>query len=210
MAGEWARRKTSNIGLLSVPLLVAGSIALSGCGKSSSTPTTISYRQVGICKSYETPASTQTAKADEGFAVFKFESIDNSKNGSSFYFDPERIYVNQSSPEQLKGNVYNWVRRFFNPDPRIGTALGVKYLKATTVANGEKLDDVGFALIPLATNNPTAGPEFDKSNFKIAYDTGTGERGNIESVSEGILVTKTNPPDTSYTVVEDCKELPFK
>lgn len=200
--------KTSNI-LLSVPLLVAGSIALSGCGKSSS-PTTISYRQVGICKSYVTQASTQTAKADEGFAIFKIESIDNSKNGSSFYFDPERLYVNQSSPEQMKGNVYSWIRRFFSPDPRIGTALGVKYITATTVPNGAKIDDVGYALIPLATNNPTGGPDSNKYNFKVVYDTGTGDRGNIESVSEGILITKTNPPDTNYAVVEDCKDLQLK
>jgi hypothetical protein len=202
--------KTSSTCLVSIPLLVAGSIALSGCGKTAN-PTTIAYRQVGICKSYVTEAGTEEkAKSDEGFAVFKIETIDNSSNGSAFYFDPQRLYVNQSDPETLKKNVYSWVRRFINPDPRIGKALAVKYIAATTIGKGEKLDDVGFWLIPLGINNPTGGPDADKYNFKVVYDTGTGDRGNIESVSEGILIQKTNPPDAAYSIIENCKELPLK
>jgi hypothetical protein len=203
--------KTSSTCIASIPLLVAGSIALSGCGRSSSTPTTISYRQVGICTSYVTESGTEEkAKTDEAFAVFKIEAVDNSKNGTFFNFDPQRLYVNQSDPETLKKNVYSWVRRFVNPDPRIGKALSVKYITSTNISKGEKLDDVGYALIPLATNNPTGGPDADKLNFKVTFDTGTGDRGNIESVAEGILITKTNPPDTAYSITENCKDLPLK
>ena len=61
---------------------------------------------------------------------------------------------------------------------------------------GEKLDDAGFAVIPLATNNPTGGPESEALNFKLDYDTGTSERGSTQSVSEGMIMTKTNPPDS--------------
>ena len=88
--------------------------------------------------------------------------------------------------------------------------LGHEIRYPTDVAKGEKLDDVGFFPIPLATNNPTGGPEADKYNFKVVYDTGTGDRGNIESVSEGILIEKTNPPDATYSIIENCKELPLK
>lgn len=202
--------KTSNIGILSVPLLIAGS-ALSGCGQHSSTPTTIAYHQVGICKSYTTPSGAEEkAKTDEGFAIFKIEFVDNTKNGDLFNFDPERFYINQSNAEQRKGNVYAWNCRFVNPDPRFGKAMGIKYITSATIKKGERVDDAGFALVPLAINNPTGGPEADALNFKFDYDTGTNERGNIESVSEGILFDKTNPPDTKYTVVEDCKDLPLK
>ena len=197
--------KVSTRAILSVPLLAAGSIALSGCGQHS-TPTTISYHQVGICKSYETPSGTQLAKTDEGFAIFKIESIDNSKNGNSFYLDPERFYVNQSTAEQ-KGNIYAQNRRFINPDPKIGNALGVKYVATTTFAKGEKVDDVGFALIPLGTNNPSGGSLADQYNFKVTYDTGSGDRGGFDSVAEGIQIVKTNPPDTKYPIIENCKEL---
>jgi hypothetical protein len=89
-------------------MLVAGSIVLSGCGRSSSNPTNISYRQIGICKGYETPAGPITAAANEGFAVFKIESVDNTKYGSSFSLTPERLYVNQSTPAQAAGNLWNW------------------------------------------------------------------------------------------------------
>jgi len=199
--------KLSKTSILSVPLLAAGAIALSGCGKSG-TPTTITYRQIGICQSYETSA-VQHPKAGEGFGVFKIVSVDNSNNSSAFYFDPVRFYVNQSKPED-KGNIYKRDQRFMIPDARIGPALGVKYVDKITVPKGEKVEDVGFILIPLALNNPTQGPEADKVNFDVTFDTGSGERGGFESVAEGIKIVKTNPPDTKYTVIEDCKELPLK
>lgn len=61
--------------------------------------------------------------------------------------------------------------------------MGVKYITTVAIPAGQKLDDVGFALVPLSINNPTGGPEADALNFKLAYDTGTNERGNIESVN---------------------------
>ena len=65
-------------------MLVAGSLVLSGCGLGSSNSTNIFYRPVGICKGYESPAGPITAGANKGFAVFKIESVDNTKYGSSF------------------------------------------------------------------------------------------------------------------------------
>jgi hypothetical protein len=200
--------KPSTISILSVPLLAAGAIALSGCGKSG-TPTTITYHQIGICKSFVTAGTPQQPNAGEGFAVFKIDSVDNSNNGSAFYFDPVRFYVNQSTAEE-KGNIYKRNQRFMNADTRIGPALGVKYVEKITIPKGEKVDDVGFVLIPLGLNNPSGGPEADKWNFDVTFDTGSGERGGFESVAEGIKIVKTNPPDTKYTVIENCKELPFK
>jgi hypothetical protein len=200
--------KPSTISILSVPLLAAGSIALSGCGQHASKPTVITYHQVGICKSYETSA-VQNAKPDEGFGVFKIESVDNSNNGSSFYFDPVRFYVNQSTKEQ-QGNIYAQNRRFMVPDLRIGEALGVKYVDKITIPNGGKVDDVGFILIALGTNNPSAAAGGDPLNFNVTFDTGTGDRGGFDSVAEGIQIVKTNPPDTKYTIIENCKELPLK
>ena len=205
--------KTSTLGFLSVPLLITGSIALSGCGRSTSAPTLVSYHQVGVCKAYDTPNGTEEAKANEAFAIFKIETVDNSKYNDVFNFDPGRFYVNQSNSQQMSGNqyehgsVYSWNRRFVNKDPRFGKALGVKYVADATIPKGEKIDGVGFAVIPLATNNPTGGPEADKLNFQLAYDTGTSDRGSVQSINEGMILTKTNAGDAKYTVVENCKEL---
>ena len=121
--------KTSTISILSVPLLAAGSIALSGCGRSTSAPTTIAYHQVGICKGYQTQGTAEEkAGSNDAFAVFKIESIDNTKYNDLFNFDPGRFYVNQSNAEELKKNVYSWNCRFVNKDPRFGKAMGVKYV----------------------------------------------------------------------------------
>jgi len=201
--------KTSTKYFLSVPMLIAGAVALSGCGRSTSSPTTITYHQVGLCKSYETPAGTQQARANEGFAIFKIESVDNTKYNDEFKFDPGRFYVDQTTEEQKTKGIYGWDRRFVNKDPRIGKALGVKYVAEVNIPAGGKLDDPGFALIPLSTNNPTGRPEADKYNFQLIYDTGTEERGSIQSVSEGIIFVRTNAADTKWPIVENCKELPL-
>jgi hypothetical protein len=87
--------------------------------------------------------------------------------------------------------------------------MGVKYVAEVNVPAGGKLDDAGFALISLATNNPTGIPEADKYDFQLIYDTGSDDRGNIKSVSEGIIFVRTNPANTKWSVIENCKELSF-
>ena len=201
--------KASTKCFLSVPMLVAGSIALSGCGRSASTPTTITYHQVGVCKTYETPSGAQQAKNNEGFAIFKIESVDNTKYNNLFKFDPGRFYVDQTTVDGKPKGIYGWDRRFVNKDPRFGKAMGVKYVAEAEIQAGQKLEDAGFALIPLATNNPTGIPEADQYNFQLVYDTGSDDRGNMVSASEGIIFVRTNPTDTKWSVVEDCKELPL-
>src|ERR1700720_3157504 len=117
--------KTSNKAILSVPILVAWSIALSGCGKRSATnPTMISYSQVGVCKSY----ATQKAKPNEGFVIFKIETIDNAKQSDTFYLDPERLMVDQTTAEFQQKDISRRSRRFINADPRFAQAMGVKGL----------------------------------------------------------------------------------
>ena len=202
--------KISTMSFLSVPMLVAGSIALSGCGRSSSNPTNISYRQVGICKGYETPAGPITAAANEGFAVFKIESVDNTKYGSSFSLTPERLYVNQSTPAQEAGQVSNWNRRFVHSDPRFAQTMGFTSIPQTTIPAGKKLDINSVVIVPIGINNPSGGAEANQFSFELAYDSGNDERGNQQNVNEGIVFTKTNPPDTKWSVVENCKELSFK
>ena len=130
--------KTSTMCFLSVPMLVAGSVALSGCGGSSSNPTNISYRQVGICKGYETPAGPITAAANEGFAVFKIESVDNKKYGRSFFLTPERLYVNQSTPAQAAGQVSNWNCALCASRSEIRTDHGLYEHSANHYPGGQK------------------------------------------------------------------------
>jgi hypothetical protein len=199
--------KTSNIAFLSVPLLVAGSIALSGCGqRSAKNPTKISYSEVGICKSYATPTGSENAKPKEGFAIFKIETVDNAKQNSAFNLDPERFYVDQTPAGKTGMSLSFQSRRFMDANPRFAQAMGVTGLARTAFPANKKTDVNSFIIVPLALN-PTGGPEAVQTSFDLMYDTTTTE---AQWASNEIVTTKTNPADTKYTVTENCKELALK
>ena len=197
--------KTSNIAIWALPLLAAGPIALSGCGqRSASNPTTISYSEVGICKTYTTVAGTEEkAKSNEAFAVFKIESIDNTKPSSAFTFDPARFYVDQSTAEQRTKNLSFQKRRFMNPDPRFAKAMGMAAPELVSLKGGEKREVNGIIIVPVSTD---LGPEVD--SFDLVYDSTTAHEQTQSS--EGVVIAKTNPTGTKYTTVESCKELAMK
>jgi hypothetical protein len=202
--------ETPRLYFLAVPVLIAVSM-LSGCGKGSGQPTNISYRQVGVCKSYEGASGPVTLRAGEGYAVFKIETLDNTKSNKAFAFDPKLLYVDQSTPQQHAKQLWEWDRRFASTDSRIAQSLGISLAPDSTVPAGGKLDVNSFVVIPLGVNNPSGGPEADKLAFQLKYDSGTSENtasGQIR-VSEGMVFNKTNAADNS-TVVENCKELPLK
>jgi hypothetical protein len=106
--------KTSHIAIWTLPLLAAGTIALSGCGKrSNANPTTISYSQTGVCKTWTSQAGMEAkAKPNEIYAIFKIETVDNTKPSDIFTFDPQRLYVNQSTAQQMEKNLSFQFRQF--------------------------------------------------------------------------------------------------
>ena len=196
--------KTSNIAFLSVPMLVAGSIALSGCGKRSATnPTMISYSQVGVCKSY----ATQKAKPNEGFVIFKIETIDNAKQSDTFYLDPERLMVDQTTAEFQQKDISRRSRRFIDADPRFAQAMGVKGLARAAFPANEKTDVNSFVIVPLPLDIGLGGPNAKQYSFDLVYDTTTTE---VQVGSKDVVTTKTNAAVAKYPVVENCKELAFK
>ncbi|MDQ6702901.1 MAG: hypothetical protein M3Z96_07270 [Pseudomonadota bacterium] len=201
--------KTSNIAILSVPMLVAGSIALSGCGRrSAANPTTISYSEVGICKSYATQTGNEEkARPNEGFAVFKIETVDNAKQSSGFNLDPERFFVDQTPVAMKMKNISFQTRHFMDADPRFAQAMGVKGLARAAFPANQKVDVNSFVIVPLGLNNPSGGPEANQYSFDLVYDTTTSEQ---QTGSKDVVVTKTNPADTKYSVIENCKELALK
>ncbi|MGA7384391.1 MAG: hypothetical protein WBW81_06785 [Methylocella sp.] len=185
---------------------------LSGCGRGSGQPTNISYRQVGICKSFTAASGPVVSKADEGYAVFKIETVDNTKSNKAFAFDPKLLYVDQSTPEQHAKQLWEWDRRYASMDARFSQGLGVSSAPETTIPAGGKLDVNGYIFIPLGINNPSHGPEENKFAFQLLHDSGTSENtasGQIR-ISEGIVFNKINAADTKGTVVENCKELALK
>ena len=201
--------KTSNISILSVPILVAGSIALSGCGgRSAANPTTISYYQVGTCKSYNTPTGdVMKAKPNEGFAIFKIETVDNSKQSSPLNLDPERFFVDQTKAEMKMKNISFQTRHFMDANPKFVQAMGVTGLARAAFPANQKTEVNSFIIVPLGLNSPTDGPEANENSFTLEYDTTTSEE---QTGSKDVVLKKTNAADTKYSVVENCKELAFK
>ena len=201
--------KTPNIAMLSVPMLVAASIALSGCGKRSATnPTMISYSQVGVCKSYATQTGNEEkAKPDEGFVIFKIETIDNAKQSDTFFLDPERLMVDQTTAEFQQKDISRRSRRFIDADPRFAQAMGVKGLARAAFPANEKTDVNSFVIVPLPLNVGLGGPNAKQYSFDLMYDTTTTE---VQVGTKDVVTTKTNAAVDKYSVVENCKELAFK
>lgn len=209
--------RPSNTSILPVSLLISGSIALSGCGRSA---TTISYRQAGICKAYDTAAGPVRARSDEAFAIFKIEAVDNTKPSESFDFDPTHLYVDQSTP----GFVY--------PDRRFAQNMGVSSAVETTILEATKREINGFVVVPLGINNPSGGPEANQYSFDLVYDTWSTDEheagavggsfavvvvllqslvfGGPKLASTNIDLIKTNASETAWSVPDNCKALSFK
>jgi hypothetical protein len=98
---------------------------------------------------------------------YKIETVDNSKHNDIFNLDVERFYINQSNPAQMAQGVYNWNRRFLNPDPRFARNLGYTQMENMPLAANEKRDVNSFVVVPLGMNNPTEGPEDKQYNYEI-------------------------------------------
>ena len=203
--------ETSRSCFLSVPVLIAVSM-VSGCDRGPGLATNILYRQIGICKGFEAASGPVTSKAGEGYAVFKIETLDNTKSNKAFAFDPKRLYVDPSNPDQKGWEVRSFYRRFAFVDSRIPQSLGISLAPESTVPAGGKLDVNSFVVIPLGVNNPSGGPEANKLAFELvldSLDTGKTERDETH-MAEGVVYNKTNAADTNWTLTENCKELSFK
>jgi hypothetical protein len=149
----------------------------------------------------------EKAKPNEGFAIFKIETIDNAKQGSPFNLDPERFYVDQTTAEKKAKSLSFQNRRFMDANPRFAQAMGVTGLARATFPANQKTDVNSFVIVPLGLNNPSDGPEANQYSFDLVYDTTTTE---VQTGSKDVVATKTNPADTKYSVVENCKELALK
>lgn len=191
--------------MLSVPLIIAGSVALSGCGSRSATnPTTISYHQVGVCKSFNAPTGSETAKPNEVFAVYKIETVDNTKQSSVFYLDAERVYVDQTAGGVGTKNLSFQVRRFMIPGPRFAQALGVKALEASSTPANEKLDLNSFIVVPVSIKGPAGGAQAAENFYDLIYDTTTTE---VQTGKNDVVLKNSNSAASKYPAVENCKEL---
>jgi hypothetical protein len=210
--------------------LISGPVALSGCGRNA---TTISYRQAGICKAYDTADGPVTARSDEGFAIFKIEAVDNAKSSEVFDFDPTHLYVDQSTLEQkAKPAVWDRNRHFVYPDQRLAQSMGVPVAVETAIPGGATREINGFVAVPVDLKGSGGGPEANPYSYDLIYDTWSTDEhetnaaggsfafvvvllqllvfGGPELASKNIHTNKTNASETAWPVTDNCKALSFK
>ncbi|SFK71721.1 hypothetical protein [Methylocapsa palsarum] len=189
---------------LSIPLVVAASIVTFTSSQSIAAPVGISYRQIGLCKSYETAKETVHAPADQAFAIFKIEQIDNSSSSKFFYFDPAMFYVDQSTPAQKAGKVLESNRRLAAMDLR-SEPKGASKPTEGQVAKGGKIEVNSFAVTLVDTRNPSGGPEAKQYDLALLYDDWSPEwQAYREGFVSSIVMTKTNPAGTNWSVTDAC------
>lgn len=191
------------ISLSSLAALAAASVALSACDGSDSR-VAISYREMGICKNYDAASGPVEAAADQAFAVFKIETVDNTKRSKLFFFDPSLLYVDQSTAAQEKGKVLDANRRYAVAEAKL-TPAGLPQTKESEVLKGTSRDVNGIVLIPIGTNNPSGGSLENEYDLNLLFDDWSPD---VQPYREGFVsqvsMKKLNPAGTTYKVIEDC------
>ncbi len=191
-----------------VPLsFVAASLAvLPGCDSGSSGSTvTIPYSQVGVCNGYEAGSGITSKRPNKAFVVFKIESIDGSKSGDSFNFEPARFFVDLEPGKETWGSSLGAGKYFAATDRRYTDPLGVPPFEDAKVParTTTSVDRLVFIAVPTKDANGSA--EASKVSYHLAYDAVTKDTGRIPDPH--IALVKTNDSQSTWPAADDCKTL---
>jgi hypothetical protein len=199
----------------SLPCFGLIAAALSGC-TDSSTPVSISYRQIGFCDTYTTPGGSRAARPNEVYVVYKIDAIDNAKRGADFNFLPTRLYVDpgewgaKQTPWKSKpGDAQDWFyrrdhRRFISNDTSFAQAAGVRPLAASVVSRAEKKEIGNYSIVEV----PALGGDhpIEQISFKLSYDPQEGDGDSIPA-DPPIVLNNVDAAQTSWPHSTSCAEL---
>jgi len=159
---------------------------------------TVHYRQIGACNGYRQntgpggagPIQTVSAGPKAAFVAFKVLSIDNSKGSTPFNFDPNRMFVTGTSPEEHISTSLSLAR-----DLAPLSAVPV------TVPAGANQGNNGIAVVRVATASADGASEANKTNYFLSYAGAPGD--------PGVLLAKENSSQTTYPNTPDCTMIIF-
>jgi hypothetical protein len=162
---------------------------LTGCapGGGVGPLATIKYHQVGACNGYVQGNNAVAAGPNSAYVVFKIEAIDNSQPSIDFHFDPERLYINQST------------RRFVSTSLTFARDLGVIGIVPVTVPHGNNRGINGFAVVIVSTSTANGSAEAHQTSYSLLYDT--------QSSDPGIFMDKTNATQTTWPQTDGCRAM---
>lgn len=176
-------------------------MAIGGCSHSPEETINIFYREIGVCKTYDTADGPVSARPDEAFVVFEIEAVDN-LTSKTFSFDPSLVYVDQSHRD--KETVRNALagRRYALRDPRFSKSVGAPGAERAAIPKERKVDldtFIGVAVSADESNQPAA------ASYDLRYDVGAYEAWRSEP-PDGFLYIKTNAFGETGSFKDDCKE----
>jgi hypothetical protein len=186
---------------------VAASLAvLPGCGSGSSGSTVaIHYSQVGVCNGYESGSGITSKRANKAFVVFKIESLDATKSGDSFNFEPARFFVDLEPGKETWGSSLGAGKYFVSMDRRFTDPLGISPIKDSKVPAHATTPVDSLVFIAVPTVSATGSAEASKISLRLSYDAVTKDTGRIPDPH--IELVKTNDSQSTWPATDDCKDL---
>jgi hypothetical protein len=159
---------------------------------------TVTYRQIAACNGYNRntgpggagPIQTVSAGGQAAFVAFKVLAIDNSKRSTSFNFDPNRMFVNGSSPAA-----------HINTSLSLAQDLAPLSVVPVTVPAGNNQGNNGVGVVVVSTAATDGASEANNTNYFLSYEGAPGD--------PGVVLVKQNSSQISYPGNPNCTMITF-
>jgi hypothetical protein len=153
----------------------------------------ITYHQTGACNGFVIPTGAVSAGPNAAYVIFGIERIDNSLGTTTFNFDPDRIFVQQTGP-----------RKFDSFLSLYANVLGPFAVTTQTFAPGA---NSGFAVSAqgatvVTTTNADGAVEANQTAYFLQYDR--------QPSDPQITFVKSDAARTSWPLTRDCKTIVLK
>ena len=156
------------------------------------TPVTINYHQTGACNGDPSASVPYNAGPNQAYVVFHIESIDNSLGGSTnFFFDPSRLFVQQSTGEDFFNSSLGIYPDLFGPFAAVPATVSAGNVLAFSFG--------AFGATVVTTTNPDGAAEANQTSYLLGY--------NQSLTDPPVEFDKTNQSQTSFPDTEDCSTL---
>jgi hypothetical protein len=156
------------------------------------TPVTINYQQTGACNGDPSASVPYNAGPNQAYVVFHIESIDNSLGGSTnFFFDPSRLFVQQSTGEDFFNSSLGIYPDLFGPFAAVPATVSAGNVLAFSFG--------AFGATVVTTTNPDGAAEANQTSYLLGY--------NQSLTDPPVEFDKTNQSQTSFPDTEDCSTL---
>jgi len=172
-------------------MVITFGVVLSNCnGTPSNNTVTINYEQIGACNGFNNGSGVTSAGPKAAYVIFRVSTIENKSSAAvDFTFDPNRLFINGSSPQAFTSTHLNLAQ--INPFAA----------KSRFVAKGTTETLNGAVIAVVSTAATDGASEANKSSYQLLHDTPSG--------TPGVVLVKKDPSRTSWPSTPDCTNIIF-